>query len=155
SDLMALPLRFSDSGRSDMFSGDNTSMTTQLNPGLRYAASISLICLIVLCVAWELWLAPLRPGGSWLVLKAIPLLFPLRGVLKGSLYTLQWAAMLILLYFMEGVVRAYSDPSPLSATMAVIEIALSLVFYLCAILYVRPAKRAARAARSAARNQGT
>ncbi len=100
-------------------------------------------------------MAPLRPGGSWLVLKVLPLLLPLRGVLKGSLYTMQWAAMLILLYFMEGVVRAYSDPSPLSATMAVIEIALSLVFYLCAILYVRPAKRAARAARSAARNQGT
>ncbi len=141
---MALPLRFSDSGRSDMFSGDNTSMTTQLNPGLRYAASISLICLIVLCVAWELWLAPLRPGGSWLVLKAIPLLFPLRGVLKGSLYTLQWAAMLILLYFMEGVVRAWSDPDSMSVMMACIEIFFSTVFYICAIMYLRPAKRAAK-----------
>jgi uncharacterized membrane protein len=137
-----------------MFSGDNTSMTTQLNPGLRYGASISLICLIVLCVAWELWLAPLRPGGSWLVLKVIPLLFPLRGVLKGNLYTLQWAAMLILLYFMEGVVRAWSDPHSMWVIMACIEIVLSTIFYVCAIMYLRPAKRAAKQrAALAARNQ--
>jgi len=74
----------------------------------------------------------------------LPLLLPLRGVLKGRLYTLQWASMLILLYFMEGVVRAWSDPSPISAVMGGIEIALSLVFYLCAVFYLRPAKRAAK-----------
>src|SRR3546814_16201566 len=77
-------------------------MTTQLNPVLRHGASVSLIALIVLCLAWELKIAPLSPGGSLLVLKVLPLLLPLRGVLKGQLYTLQWAAMLILLYFMEG-----------------------------------------------------
>lgn len=119
-------------------------MTPQLNPALRHGASISLILLIVLCVAWELKIAPLRPGGSLLALKALPLLLPLSGVLKGRLYTLQWAAMLILLYFMEGVVRAWSDPSPLSATMGLIEAVLSLIFYLCAIFYLRPAKRAAK-----------
>lgn len=122
--------------------------TPRLNPVLRYGASASLIALIALCLLWELWLAPLRPGGSWLVLKALPLLLPLRGVLKGNLYTLQWASMLILLYFMEGVVRAYSDPSPASVAMAGIEIVLSFVFYLCSILYLRPAKRAAKAARA-------
>ncbi len=126
-------------------------MTTQLNPVLRYGASASLIALIALCLLWELKIAPLRAGGSLLALKALPLLLPLRGVLKGQLYTLQWAAMLILLYFMEGVVRAWSDPAPMSALMAGFEIALSLAFYLCAVLYLRPAKRAAKrnAARSA------
>ena len=120
--------------------------TPRLNPALRYGASVSLFGLIALCLLWELWLAPLRPGGSWLVLKVLPLLLPLRGVLKGNLYTMQWAAMLILLYFMEGVVRAYSDPSAASMAMAWIEIVLSFVFYLCAILYLRPAKQAAKAA---------
>ncbi len=123
-------------------------MTTQLNPVLRYGAILSLTGLIVLCLVWELRVAPLRPGGSLLVLKVLPLLLPLRGVLKGSLYTLQWASMLILLYFMEGVVRAYSDPSAMSALMAVFEIALSVSFYLCAILYLRPSKRAAKAAKA-------
>lgn len=121
-------------------------MTAQLNPVLRYGASFSLCALIILCLAWELKIAPLRPGGSLLALKALPLLLPLRGVLKGQLYTLQWASMLILLYFMEGVVRAWSDPSPLSAAMGGLEIALSLIFYLCAIFYLRPAKRAAKQA---------
>jgi len=122
----------------------NTGTMPKLNPFLRWGASASLIALIVLCLLWELALAPLRPGGSLLVLKAVPLLLPLRGVLKGRLYTLQWAAMLILLYFMEGVVRAWSDPAPASALMAVLEIILSLIFYLCAIFYLRPAKLAAR-----------
>jgi len=36
---------------------------------LQMLSSISLIGLIFLCLAWELWLAPIRPGGSWLVLK--------------------------------------------------------------------------------------
>jgi len=123
-------------------------MNPELNPNLRRLASASLLALILLCVAWETVLAPIRPGGSWLFLKALPLAFPLRGILRGNLYTFQWASMLVLLYLMEGVVRAMSDPSPLSAALAGLEIALSLAFFLAAILYVRPAKRAARAHRA-------
>lgn len=119
-------------------------MATKLNPALRWGASGSLIGLIILGLLWELHIAPIRPGGSLLALKVMPLLLPLRGVLRGNLYTLQWAAMLILLYFMEGVVRAWSDPAPLSVLMAWFEIVLSFTFYLCAILYLRPAKQAAR-----------
>ncbi len=120
-------------------------MEAKLNPALRHAAVASLLCLCLLCVLWEWLLAPLRPGGSLLALKAVPLLLPLRGVVRGDLYTMQWASMLILLYLMEGTVRAWSDPMPLSAALAVIEVVLSLVFFLCAIFYVHPAKRAAKA----------
>ena len=67
------------------------------------------IALIVLCLAWELWLAPLRPGGSLLALKALPLALPLSGILKGRRYTYQWSSMLILAYFAEGVTRAWSE----------------------------------------------
>lgn len=115
-----------------------------LNPVPRRIAAVSLLLLIFLCLAWELRVAPLRPGGSYLVLKVLPLLLPLRGVLKGSVYTMQWACMLILLYFMEGVVRAWSDPNPVSVWMAVVEIVLSFTFYVCALMYLRPAKQAAR-----------
>ncbi len=116
----------------------------RLNPVLHRSALFSLLALIVLGLLWEMWLAPLRPGGSLLALKVLPLLLPLPGVWRASLYTLQWAAMLILLYFMEGVVRLWSDPAPASAWLAGVEILLSLIFYLSAILYLRPAKRAAR-----------
>lgn len=103
---------------------------------LSLVASASLIALILLSLAWELWLAPLRPGGSWLVLKVLPLLLPLMGILKGRRYTYQWASMFILLYFTEGVMRAWSDPQP-SASLAVAEIALSVVFFLTAIAYAK------------------
>lgn len=103
---------------------------------LRLAATVALVGLIALCVAWELWLAPLRPGGSWLVLKALPLLAPLFGVLRGERYTYQWASMFILAYFCEGVMRAWGDKG-LSQALAAIELALSLAFYACAVAYAR------------------
>ncbi len=71
--------------------------------------SISLVGLLFLCLAWELWLAPLRPGGSMLALKALPLLLPLFGILRGKRYTHQWTSMLALVYVTEGLVRAVSD----------------------------------------------
>jgi uncharacterized membrane protein len=103
---------------------------------LQHIASASLIALIFLCVAWELWLAPLRPGGSSLVFKALPLLFPLMGILKGRRYTYQWAPMLVLAYFTEGVVRAWSDTG-LSAWLAGGEVVLSMVFFFAAIYYAK------------------
>lgn len=131
-----------------MLWGDNSSMT-QKTPWLWLAlARISLFALIVLCVGWELWWAPIRPGGSLLALKAVPLLFAVSGVLKGRLYTLQWVAMLSLLYFMEGVVRAWSDAPGWPTGLAWLEIIASLGLYSGAILTLRPAKQAARARRT-------
>lgn len=96
----------------------------------------SLTALIFLCLAWELWLAPLRPGGSWLVLKTLPLLLPLMGILKGRRYTYQWAPMLVLAYFTEGVVRAWSDKG-LSAWLGGMEVLLSVAFFFAAIYYAK------------------
>lgn len=103
---------------------------------LHYTSIISLIALIFLGLAWELWLAPLRPGGSALVLKVLLLLPPLPGILRGKRYTFQWTSMLILLFFMEGVVRAMSDKG-LSATLAGTEIVLTVVFFTSTVLYAR------------------
>jgi uncharacterized membrane protein len=109
-----------------------------------YAGAVtSLLALIALCVAWELILAPLRPGGSWMVLKVIPLLLPLRGVLKRNLYTLQWSSMLILIYFMEGIVRATSDKG-FSVTLGWIEVVLTSIYFFCSIFFLRPYKQAAK-----------
>ena len=103
----------------------------------------TLLLLIALCVLWELVLAPLRPGGSWLVLKVLPLLIPLRGILKRDVYTMQWSSMLILLYLGEGIVRATSDRG-LSATLGWVEVALTCVFFACIVLYLYPYKKAAK-----------
>lgn len=103
---------------------------------LRRGAIACLVALIVLCVAWELWLAPLRPGGSLIALKALPLAFPLRGILDGRRYTYQWSSMLILAYFAEGVTRAWGERGA-SQLLAVAEIALSAAFFAAVVAYAR------------------
>lgn len=103
---------------------------------LNTISSISLVALILLCTAWELWLAPLRPGGSMLVLKVVPLLFGLFGILRGKRYTYQWMSMLILLYFTEGTVRAASDTG-LSQQLAMLETVLTVMFFASTIYFAR------------------
>jgi len=103
---------------------------------LQSTASASLAALLLLCLAWELWLAPLRPGGSYLALKAAPLALPLAGIFAGRRYTYQWSSMLALAYLAEGVVRAWSDQG-LARSMAAAEIVLSLAFFTAAVSYAR------------------
>ena len=105
--------------------------------------------MFALCLLWETWLAPLRPGGTLLFLKALPLAFAIRGVVQGSLYTIQWASMLVLLYLMEGVVRVVSDPPGPSIALAWLEIVLATIFFFCSVFYVRPAKQIVKAAQKA------
>jgi uncharacterized membrane protein len=107
-------------------------------------ALASLVLLIGWLVAWEAVIAPLHAGGWLLALKALPLLVPLRGVVKRDLYTMQWSSMLILLYFTEGVVRGWADQQELSRAMAIGEAALSILYFVCALLYLRPYKQAAK-----------
>lgn len=103
---------------------------------LRATASVALVSLLALCLLWELWLAPLRPGGSFLALKALPLALPLPGILRGSRYTYQWSSLLVLAYLAEGATRAWSDAG-LSAQLAAAELVLSIVFFAAAVSYAR------------------
>ncbi|NHZ32598.1 MULTISPECIES: DUF2069 domain-containing protein [Massilia] len=107
-------------------------------------AIASLVILIAWLLAWETVVAPLRPGSWILSLKVLPLLIPLGGVIKRDIYTLQWSSMVILLYFTEGVVRAWSDKLEVSRFMAMGEIALVFIYFACALLYLRPYKKAAK-----------
>jgi uncharacterized membrane protein len=116
----------------------------QATRGWRITAAACLYALLLLCLVWELWLVPLRPGGSWLALKALPLLWIAPGITRGRMYTYRASTMLILAYFTEGVVRAWSDGG-MSANLAVAEIVLSVVFFGAAIAWVR----ASRAVKSA------
>jgi len=109
---------------------------------LRIIATSSLLLLFGLCLAWELWLAPLRPGGTLMALKAMPLLLAVPGIAAGRRYTYQWSSMLILAYFAEGVMRAWSERG-LSQALAGAEIALSLVFFAAAVGYARLTRAAA------------
>ena len=102
----------------------------------RLSATASLALLALVCLAWELWLAPLRPGGSLVALKALPLLLPLRGIAEGRRYTFQWSSILILAYFAEGVTRMWADEG-LSRLLAASETGLSLLVFASVVSYAR------------------
>lgn len=107
----------------------------------QYAAGFSLIAMIVLSLLWELWLSPLREGGSWLALKALPLCLPLAGILKGKIYTFQWASMFVLIYFAEAVMRLF-DLSPVSRICAALMVLLSVLFFVACLAYVKNKRKA-------------
>ena len=109
---------------------------------LRTVAAGALVALIALALAWELWLAPLRPGGSLVALKALPLALPLRGVLEGRRYTYQWSSLLILAYFAEGATRAVAERGT-SQACALAEVALSVAFFAAVVAYARLTRGAA------------
>jgi uncharacterized membrane protein len=102
----------------------------------RWLAVGSVVGLIVLGLAWELWLAPLRPGGSWLVFKVLPLCLPLAGLLKNRMYTYRWVSLLVWLYFTEGAVRAWGDKAP-GNYLAFAEVLLCLLLFTACALHVR------------------
>lgn len=107
------------------------------------AACTSLIFLILLNLSWELWLAPLREGGSWLALKALPLCLPLTGILKGRIYTYQYSSMLILIYFAESVMRLFNADTA-EMLCAAASLTASTVFFISCLAFVRQHKTESR-----------
>jgi uncharacterized membrane protein len=108
------------------------------SPAVRWTRIVavgSLLALIALCLAWELWLAPSR-AGPWLALKALPLLLPLPGLLKFRLYTYRWTSLLLWLYMLEGLTRADSDRAP-SCWLALAEIMLCLLLFAACVAQIR------------------
>jgi uncharacterized membrane protein len=103
---------------------------------IRTGTVATLLLLIALGLAWELWLAPVRPGGTLLALKVLPLCIPLAGILKQRLYTYRWVTLMVWIYFTEGVVRATSDRAP-SAYYAMAEVLLCVVLFVLCALHVR------------------
>jgi len=102
----------------------------------QFIASTSLIALIFLCLIWEAWLAPLKPGGSWMILKGAFLLPSLFGILRGKRYTYKWLSLFVQFYLLEGLTRATSDHG-LSQWLAVGETAIATVLFVSLIMYVR------------------
>ncbi|TDM06958.1 MAG: DUF2069 domain-containing protein [Ideonella sp. MAG2] len=108
----------------------------------RTVALAAVLGLIVLCLAWELWLAP--TGRGTLAIKALPLFFPLVGLWRYRLYTYRWLSLLVWVYCGEGLVRASSEVG-LSRSLAVLEIVLCVVLFAACAAQVRWRLAAAKA----------
>jgi uncharacterized membrane protein len=101
---------------------------------IRALAAASVLALIALGLAWELWLAP--TGNRTLALKVLPLALALTGILKFRMFTYRWVSLLVWVYFTEGVVRATSERG-IVVTLAVVEIVLCLLLFAASVLHVR------------------
>ncbi len=113
------------------------------DPTMQLARALSLaglVGLIVLGLAWELWLAP-TGRGTWAI-KVLPLVFTLAGVLRHRMHTYRWLSLLVWLYFGEGVVRATSEGG-LSQVLAVAQVVLTLLLFVACVHYIRWRQRQA------------
>ena len=116
------------------------------SPAARQTRAIAVGCLLTLIalgLAWELWLAPLRPGGSWWALKVLPLAPALGGLMRYRMRTYRWLALLVWLYFVEGVVRAFGEPPPAS-WLAAAQVLLALALFAACTAHIRLRQRHAR-----------
>jgi uncharacterized membrane protein len=102
----------------------------------RAAAVATLLALIALGLAWELWLAPLPGGSGALALKVLPLTLALAGLLKNRMYTYRWLSLLVWLYVAEGALRA-STESGVGARLAIVEVVLSIALFAACAAHVR------------------
>jgi uncharacterized membrane protein len=107
---------------------------------LFFGASLSLIGLIILNLLWEIFYNPLHNQGSLMVIKSVILLIPLSGILKKNRYTYQWSSMFILLFFIEGVVRFYSERE-VSQSMALYQIILSCIFFISTMFFCKVTRK--------------
>ena len=129
-----------------MTAENSTSTSTALTSWTRAVAVASVLALIALGLAWELWLAP--TGRGTLAVKVLPLVPALVGLLRNRLYTYRWLSLLVWLYFTEGTVRATTEFGA-SRLLAVAEVLLCLLLFAACAVHVRARLRAAKAAAAA------
>ncbi len=72
-------------------------------------AVAAVAALLLLECLWELWLAPVKPGGSWLALKGLPLAFAWPALARGTTRARQGMTLLLLPYAAEGIVRGVTE----------------------------------------------
>lgn len=91
-------------------------------------ASGAYLALIAMQLLWHALLPPPNGTGSWALatIAVIPLLFPLRGVLAGSLRSMTWAGYLVMLYLVVGVMEAWANPP--QRIPALVQVALVILF---------------------------
>ena len=99
-------------------------------------AVASTLALALLQILWELALAPLRPHGSWLALKALPLLLLLPGVAHGRRMPRQVLALLLPFYIGEALVRTLAEPGR-HALVAAVACAAAAVAFLALLAWFR------------------
>ena len=100
----------------------------------RRGAVAVLLAMVVLGLAWELWLAP--TGSGTLAVKVLPLALCLPGLLRHRMFTYRWLSLLVWLYLLEGLVRATTEHGT-GAVLATLEVLLGLALFGICSFYIR------------------
>lgn len=101
---------------------------------LRALALATLLALIALGLAWELWLAP-TGARTWAV-KVLPLALAIAGLAKFRMITHRWLSLLVWLYVAEGLVRGSTERG-LSMSLAWMQVALGLLLFAICVVHIR------------------
>lgn len=110
---------------------------------LRAATLATVLALVALGLAWELWLAP--TGRGTLALKVLPLALALPGLWRHRLVTYRGLSLLVWIYVLEGLLRATTERG-VSVTLATLELTLALAAFGLATVYIRRRLKSAPAA---------
>jgi uncharacterized membrane protein len=108
----------------------------------------TLICLALMLaiVAIDTLIAPSAARQPnvvvWLALS-VPLLIFIPGVWRGGIYSFAWLSFVSLLYFAQGVTSLFA---PWRRPLDILHLLISIVLFLCTMLFVRYSARAKRMA---------
>jgi len=108
----------------------------------RWATLAGYFGLLIGIYVWHIFIneTPDHAISIMLIVQLGPLMFPLRGLLAGRIYTHAWAMYLAIFYFVVGVWYASADQD---IWYGLYLIACSLFFFAGTVLYTRYASRQA------------
>lgn len=102
------------------------------------------LALLLLQVVWHGLLPSPMGSQNWILtlVACLPLLLPFRGIAAGQMRSMTWGGFLAVLYFVIGVMEAWSNPE--QRIPAIIQILVSLAY--CALFagYSRQAAQPAK-----------
>lgn len=104
----------------------------------RALALAACLALVLLGLAWELWLAP--TGRGTLAIKVVPLVLALPGLWRLRLYTYRWLSLAVWLYVAEAAVRINTPAGAgtnIGVGCAAAQLALALLLFVACAWHVR------------------
>lgn len=108
---------------------------------VRIHTLVSYFALLIFITADLLINPPVASTTSLLaiiIIKSLPLLLPIVGVVGGNVRSHSWLCFIVMIYFISGVLRA---TTPTQLVWGLIEVLLSVEIFVCAMLYIRWEKR--------------
>ena len=103
----------------------------------------AMLCYVAIFFLQPIWhgLLPVPMGNRSLALTLLstsPLVIPLGGILLRQMRSMIWGGYLVVLYFIAGVMEAWSNPP--QRYLALLQVVLTLLYVLLLVTITRPAR---------------